>query len=355
MVLGDGIRRNISKVDETERKILLDAIIAMHEQFHFEGKKNDEIPGGVSYWFKQDEIHQSTHVHHGPAFLPWHRELCNRFEDMLREYNKDISLHYWDWSYDPSAIPTGEGKPPVDLFNNYFGNAYRNVNGGLVGDPLLKHGFYDPTITNNNFRGDSDDEKHNNPFDPPKYLRRNKQRGTLESYMKKLFESGKIDKPFFTDEQIVGSSNYEEMWKKLEHVHDLSHSYIGGTIGDPHSAFRDPFVFLLHSNVDRLFATWQHQPGQEWRLNPENVYGSLISTIAKVDPTDSKEVIIGIQSELFPWNGSYDPDPDVQKRLRKVRPWAAPENKFERKNSTHPSVVIPRPYDTTVNIKRPSS
>jgi hypothetical protein len=23
----------------------------------------------VSYWFKQDEIHQATHVNHGPAFV----------------------------------------------------------------------------------------------------------------------------------------------------------------------------------------------------------------------------------------------------------------------------------------------
>ena len=45
--------------------------------------------GGVSYWFKQDEIHELMHVHafppwRGIAFLTWHRELCNRLEALLR-------------------------------------------------------------------------------------------------------------------------------------------------------------------------------------------------------------------------------------------------------------------------------
>jgi hypothetical protein len=87
MTEGDGIRRNVAHVDSTERKRLRDAIIELHKdkKHHYPGDRNDDIPGGVSKWFKQDEIHQATHVHRGPAFLTWHRELCNRFEDLLRE------------------------------------------------------------------------------------------------------------------------------------------------------------------------------------------------------------------------------------------------------------------------------
>jgi hypothetical protein len=164
--------------------------------------------------------------------------------------------------------------------------------------------------------------------------------------MKSLLDAGDIDKPYFTDEQIINSCSYQEMWEKLEHVHDLSHSYIGGDIGSRHNSFRDPFVFLLHSNVDRLFAAWQHQPGHEWRLDPGYVYGSLTGTTSRIDPNDDKEVIVGIQSELSPWNGAFDPDPQVQRRLRKTRPWARPEGRYERKNSTDLTVVISRSYDT---------
>src|SRR4029079_4552622 len=52
----------------------------------------------------------------------------------------------------------------------------------------------------------------------------------------------------------------------LESAHNSVHGYIGGDIGAQHQAFEDPFVFLLHANVDRLFAMWQTVPGQEWRL-----------------------------------------------------------------------------------------
>jgi Common central domain of tyrosinase len=84
MALGDGIRRNIATVSQQERNRFRDAIIALNQRF-FPGDRADFPAGHVSHWFKQDEIHQATHVHGSPAFLPWHRELCNRFEAMLRE------------------------------------------------------------------------------------------------------------------------------------------------------------------------------------------------------------------------------------------------------------------------------
>jgi hypothetical protein len=73
----------------------------------FPGVKTDTPPGGVSWWFKQDEIHQATHVHGGPEFLPWHREITNRFEELLRQINPQSSLHYWDFKDDPRKIPNG--------------------------------------------------------------------------------------------------------------------------------------------------------------------------------------------------------------------------------------------------------
>src|SRR5881392_666345 len=99
MALGDGIRRNIlaPTVSPQEQQRFRDAIIALN-QLPFTGNRTDFPAGGVSYWFKQDEIHQATHVHGGPAFLPWHRELYNRFEAMLRQVDPDLSLNYWDWT-----------------------------------------------------------------------------------------------------------------------------------------------------------------------------------------------------------------------------------------------------------------
>jgi len=60
--------------------------------------------GPVSYWDFQDLAHQTTHVHGGPKFLLWHRELCNRWEALLQEVDPDVALHYWDWTIDSVRI-----------------------------------------------------------------------------------------------------------------------------------------------------------------------------------------------------------------------------------------------------------
>ena len=75
MAIGDGIRRNVAKISATERYRLMYAFLALDTAKFY--------PDGVSYWDKQEDVHKNAHaagqdVHVGPAFLPWHRELCNR-------------------------------------------------------------------------------------------------------------------------------------------------------------------------------------------------------------------------------------------------------------------------------------
>ena len=65
MVFGDGIRRNIAEIS---RDAFIAAILALNDDpyRHPGDRVNNPTPtnptGGVTYWFKQDEIHASTHV-----------------------------------------------------------------------------------------------------------------------------------------------------------------------------------------------------------------------------------------------------------------------------------------------------
>lgn len=284
MALGDGVRRNVRSISAAERVRLKDAILALQNK-KFPGTKTDTPPGGVSYWFKQDEIHQATHVHGGPEFLPWHRELCNRFEQMIRDVDPDLSLHYWDWNEDPHDLFT------TDFMGSASGDAGAPWSGKI----------YDPGAAQHRDATD-------NPADPPNSLTRGLPAGG----------------PSLTpaDSSIVGAADYQAMRALLEGKHDDAHSqYIQGTIGDPHASFRDPFVFLLHSNVDRLFAMWQAQSGQAWRLDPEQVYGSEGATLGA--------------ALLEPWSSDLT-----------TRPWAPPENLQAPKNYKHASIVAPPCYDT---------
>ena len=319
-----GIRRNVAKISQKERDRLRDAIIAL-QQRHFLGDRGDQPAGGVTFWFKQDEIHQATHVHGGPAFLTWHREITNRFEALLREVDPRVSLDYWDWQTDPRHSPDGQGG-----FVNLFTPEFMGAALGPAGDPWLKAGFYKPDA--DPFRSDEDFNRNDNPFDPPRTLER-----AVGQFNANLDGTPNLGA---SDAEVIRADSFPSMRRILEELHNSAHGYIGGTIGDPHRSFRDPFVFLLHSNVDRLFAHWQLQ--DTGRLDPELVYGSESNTVAQGRN-------VGILTPLEPWAGIEAPGKEAG--VIATRPWAAPENEQLRpenqKNSKHPSVVEPPLYDTT--------
>ncbi len=308
MALGDGIRRNIASVDPTERALLRDALIALNQRL-FPGSRTDTpIPGGVSWWFKQDEIHQATHVHGGPEFLPWHREITNRLEEMLRQINPQLSLHYWDWTQNPTNIPNANlGGGTTGTFDLFTANFMGEKN-GLIGEPWLSAGYYVPGAPN--FRSTNPfDPVNKNPADPPREVTR------------VVVGPGTGPESAANDNAIVGAGDYAAMASALELAHNRAHGFVN--MGSQHTSFRDPFVFLLHSNVDRLFARWQTDPAHPERLDPNAVYGSETGNA-------------GLNSNIRPWSGV----PPT------TRPWSPPENQQVAKNYKHPSVVAPPSYDT---------
>jgi hypothetical protein len=119
------------------------------------------------------------------------------------------------------------------------------------------------------------------------------------------------------------------MRERLELIHNDMHGFVN--MGTQHFSFRDPFVFLLHSNVDRLFALWQLQPDFEERLDPNRVYGP-----------ESGDV--GLNSNIEPWSTGHAFDQFGQEHF--TRPWFAPENEGVPKTYKHHSVVTPPHYDT---------
>src|SRR5450756_2794657 len=121
---------------------------------------------------------------------------------------------------------------------------------------------------------------------------------------------------------MAEADQFVQMNAALQGAHNTAHGYIGGTLAFQHYSFHDPFVFLLHSNADRLLAMWQTAAGKAWRLDPDRVYGSVGNAPA-------------IVSNLEPWAGGEG-----------LRPWAPPDNQQVAKNCKHPSVVIPPRYDT---------
>ena len=296
MAIGDGIRRNVAHISAEERYRLIYAFLALD--------KIKTYPDGVTYWDKQEEIHKNAHaagqdVHGGPAFLPWHRELVNRLEALLREVDPALSLHYWDWTTDPRSAAggaaalftnefmgsaNGDAGFPLQDFESTEGGGHlkvwRSVNGGAPGTP-----------------------------------------------------GSPSDNTIVTSADASAQANqYHDFWvndaghpNSLENTHDNAHGYIGGSIAKQHFSFHDPFVFLLHSVVDRLWSMWQLAAGKAWRLDPNQVYGA-------------EGTAASIVADLEPWSG-----------LSGLRPWAPPDNQQVVKTPKDPSVVAPTLYDFNAN------
>jgi Common central domain of tyrosinase/von Willebrand factor type A domain len=295
------VRRNVAHLTPAERQAYAQALRDVDLQSYADG---------VSYWDKQDQIHEGTHNHQGNSFIPWHRELVNRFEKLIQQVNPDMALHYWDWTQDLRAADDGQGGT-VDLMTNAtFGTA----NGMVAGTLAPLHNGGNTAGARPTFGG---------PFtQPPAAITRGCQPGAP---------------PVASNANIIGSTAgvpQAQQWttfrQALESSHDSAHIFFGsGSIFNPHTAFEDPFVFLLHSNVDRLFAMWQTQPGEEWRLDPDQVYGD------QKDTSDSR----GILRNLQPWDGTVEFGAPIP-------PWTGGSSDIVVKNSRHTSVVQPPCYDT---------
>ncbi|MEU6141127.1 tyrosinase family protein [Streptomyces sp. NPDC047081] len=303
MVLGDGVRRDVARVSEDER-------VRLREAFQQLDTSKYTFPDGVTYWDKQEEVHKGAHaagqdVHGGPAFLPWHRELVDRLEGLLRRVDPDLSLHYWDWTTDPRVSGVGRAA----LFTTTFmGSA-----SGDIGEPFPDFETTEPGSHTKVWR--------NLAAGPP----------VVADLDNVAFGLGiALDDTILTvADQLPREQQYTAMDAVLQGSHNYIHSrYIRGTIANPHFSFHDPFVFLLHSNVDRLWARWQKAPGHAWRLDPDQVYG-----------TPGTQPASSVNAPLQPWAGGADGH---------VRPWSNGEDPMDpplAKTAKDPTIVEPPQYD----------
>jgi hypothetical protein len=313
-------------VDPSERALFIDAFKQLNDNNHkFPGDRSDKpAAGGVTFWFKQDEVHQATHVHRGPEFLPWHREIVSRLEQMIRQINPQLSLHYWDWTQDPRAIPNanlgGGSTGTLNLFTADFMGHGGNTE-QPIGEPWLSAGYYVPGVLPNRDRDQTE-----NPADPPKNLLRSVSGSPI---------------PVAEDNAILNAVDYADMRLRMERAHDKMHGFVN--MGGAHFSFRDPFVFLLHSNVDRLFTRWQTDPAHPERLDPETLYGSESNgdVVASCRKNDGEILFQNVNHQVEPWSTGHSFNsrfPGEQSPCDEffIRPWFAPENEGNPHTYKHP-------------------
>lgn len=292
MALGDGIRRDVATVSQAERDLLVDAFRKLDTAKFY--------TDGVSYWDKEEDIHKNAHfhgvdVHAGPAFIPWHRVLTNRLEALLREIHPEISLHYWDWTTDPRAAMAGR----ADLLTHTF----MGGTGNPVGAPFQ----------------DFESTEKTDPLGDGVHDHIWRHVGAVDA-------KGDGTPNLADDASILAQTEFTSFNVALQAAHNNAHGFIGGSIGNAHFSFHDPFVFLLHSNMDRLWATWQTDPAHPERINPNTAYGLAVPPPPLPDP---------FLEHVEPWAGGTG-----------LEPWASTPTIQAVINYYDPSVIAPPCYDT---------
>jgi Common central domain of tyrosinase/Bacterial Ig domain len=267
-------RKNAATATQAERDVYRDAILAVGSQPQY------VFTGGVSYWHKQDEVHQfgPSNRHGTPAFLPWHREYVNRYEVLLQEYEPTLKLLYWDWTTPGTGAPF-----------NYFTSTFMGSASGSIGLPFV------PTLS------------------PPAVTRSVGNPNPL---------------PGTPDATVLAPTTYANFDNVEVTPHNGSHTYLGGNSGNMSfvpTAAEDPFFFLLHGNLDRLWSLWQRNNAFTSRLDPTQTYGTLTGNI-------------NITTPMAPWNGVGTP----------IQPWTMAGGYIVSKTPTHHSVVSPPIYDNAL-------
>src|SRR6185503_11440216 len=207
------IRKNAVKLTPAERARFISALARLNNQ-------------GLGRFVDFRDMHNSaTNVlaqSHGiPGFLPWHRAYLLDLERELQAIDPSVALPYWRFD---QAAPS--------LFTLDFLGVANST------------GTVRFSSTN-----------------PLQFWRASTIPGVNR---RPLFNTSTPPPDLLTEAQTIAlSSTYPNFRRLMEdNPHGWAHTSFGGFIRNPATAPHDPLFFLLHCNVDRLWAKWQQQRGR---------------------------------------------------------------------------------------------
>lgn len=211
-------------------------------------------------------------AHGAPAFLPWHRSFILRLERALQAVDPSVTLPYWKFdapapnvfSVDFMGVtPTSSSSNTVVQFattNPLFGTGWQID--GFTG--IRRRPIFAPNQT------------------PPDVI--------TEAQTLALGGPGQVFSAF----RGMESNPHGDA-----HVNAGTNDIGFGWIASITTAVRDPLFFMLHANVDRLWAKWQ------WLNNRFNTASTSTYSPLGSFPSSGAVAPIGSYSmdTMWPWNG----------------------------------------------------
>lgn len=238
------VRKNANTLTPAERDRLVSAFAQLNNQ-------------GTGRFTDFRDMHtnvSSPQAHGAPGFLPWHRAYLLDLERELQALDPSVSLPYWRFD-----------QPSPNIFTlDFFG----------VSDPI-------GTVQ----------------FSPTNPLQFWKTDGVQGINRRPFFNTAAAPPGLFTEAQTLALGTQYPAFRSMEgNPHGSAHTSFGGSISSINMAARDPLFFLLHCNVDRLWAKWQRQND---RFNPAQA--------AAYDSNPGNPVGHNLPDTMWPWNGITGP------------------------------------------------
>ncbi|EHA51935.1 hypothetical protein MGG_05914 [Pyricularia oryzae 70-15] len=245
-------RREWRTLSSGEQQDYIEAVQCLMEK-----PPRSSIPAAISRYddFVGTHIVQADETHFVGIFYPFHRLLVASFEQTLRrDCGYAGAQPYWDWTLDLDDL---EGSPIFDPDTGFGGNGDW-VDGTLDnpewGVPVVAHQDFDDRsgggcIPNGPFQGIV------TSMGPNRNIERQRARCIRRDFAPETFRDRcnveeSMDQDFF-----VGFHRASESM-----AHASGHYGIGGLYGamtDKWASPADPIFWLHHSNVDRLWWSWQ--------------------------------------------------------------------------------------------------
>jgi tyrosinase len=238
------IRKNANTLTNGERDRLIAAFAQLNNQ-------------GLGRFSDFRDMHtriSSPEAHGAPGFLPWHRAYILDLERELQAIDPSVALPYW--RFDQAA--------PNVFVIDFMGEA--DALGNVQFSPTNPLGFW---------RTDGVPGVTRRPlFD------------TAVDSAAVISEAGTLN---------LGTDYVDFIGMEID-PHGTAHTSFGGSMSSIPTAARDPLFFLLHCNVDRLWAKWQQQNDRFDKSVPESF-----------DSNQPNRLGHNLADRMWPWNGDTAP------------------------------------------------
>jgi len=209
------VRKNANTLSLKERNLFLETLQKINDhgsgRFADFRKVHSALPTkeGSRYYYQ---------AHGEMGFLPWHRAFLLDLEREMQLIDSRVSLPYWKFD---------------EVANNVF-----------TQDFMGSHSSGDATFSISNplseWRADGTPIRRSANFDVENEPAKNEDGVAVLS-----------------DEIVIKPGMFKDFRHMEDQPHGIAHTSFDLDLTEPHTAVKDPLFFLLHTNIDRIWARWQ--------------------------------------------------------------------------------------------------